>query len=557
MNRSIVALWREWRPEDVRADCLAGLTVAVLLVPQAMAYALLAGLPPIAGLYASLAALPIYALIGTSKHLQVGPVALDSLLVASGLGVITALGSDDFIAMAILLACMVGIVQMILGTLRMGFIVNFFAKPVLSGFTSAAAIIIGLSQLKHILGVSLPVSQKIHEVLGHLIFELEWMTIHIPSLLIGTCSISLVLVLRRWNSRIPAGLIMFLLSGFCVWGLDLHLAGTAIVGNLPQGLPELAIPDFSIDKISELGLLALTVAFVSFMESIAVAKKFAAEYRYEVNANRELIGLGAANFSAGLFGGYPIAGSFSRTAVNVEAGAKSRLAAVITMLVIAFTLLLFTPLFYYVPKAALAALVMAAIFRLIDLKEPQRLLKVKRKDFLLLLFAFFSTLLFGVQLGILLSILVSLFMILSRITRPPVVEYGRVPGTGIFRNLERVDEAKRIAGIILFRIDSSLYFANVSYLKDRIYQLLYQREDDVQHFIIDASGINEIDSTADAALFEITENFSLVGVELYFVNVKGRVRDFMQKSGFYDYLGEDKFFFSKIDAINSLEKDDK
>lgn len=548
---------------NVRADCMAGLTVAVLLIPQAMAYAMLAGLPPVMGLYTAVAALPVYALLGSSKQLQVGPVALDSMLVASGLGVIAVAGNENFISMAILLALMTGLMQMASGFLRLGFVVNFLANPVLSGFTSAAAIIISLSQFGHILGVSIPVSQQINDMLVYLLFEQNLKAIHIPTLLIGLASLIFLILLRRWRPFLPGGLVVVVASALCVWGFDLHAGGVAVVGDIPAGLPVLRMPEFDSDtfnreSMQELFYLALTIALVSFMESIAVAKKFAAKYRYEINVNRELIGLGAANFSSGLFGGYPMAGSFSRTAVNAEAGAKTRLASAITAVIIAFTLVLFTPLFYYVPKASLAALVITAVFRLMDFKEPRRLLKVRRKDFFLLLFAFFSTLLLGVQKGILLSILASLLMILSRIAKPPFVEFGRVPGTEIFRNLKRADEARPPDGIIIFRIDSSLYFANVSYLKDRIYQLVYQRHGDVQCFIIDASSINEVDSSADAALFEIAEDFRSSGVELYFTNVKGRVRDFMQETGFYQALGADHFFYSKREAVNSfLQKRDR
>ncbi|MCZ6831297.1 MAG: sulfate permease [Gammaproteobacteria bacterium] len=553
-NRHNVLSLFAWNTANLRADSIAGLTVAVLLIPQAMAYALLAGLPPITGLYAALAALPVYALIGTSKQLQVGPVALDSLLVASGLGVIALAESQDVISMAIILAVMVGLIQIVFGFFRLGFIVNFLANPVLSGFTSAAAIIIGLSQLGHILGVTLPVSQQVHHVLGYLLFELQVTAIHLPTVFIGLASLVLLVLMKRWNPLLPGGLVVMVAGALFVWAFDLPATGMAVVGDIPQGLPTPKIPVFEMDTLLELFYLALTIAFVSFMESIAVAKKFAAQYRYEVNVNRELVGLGAANVSAGLFGGYPVAGSFSRTAVNAEAGAKSRMAAFITTLVIALTLLLFTPLFYYVPKASLAAVVLVAVVRLLDLEQPRRLLRLGRKDFLLLLFAFFSTLLAGVQSGILLSILASLLMILSRITRPPSVEFGRVPGTDIFRNLERSEEARQLDGIVIFRLDSSLYFANVSYLKDRIYQLIYHRQDDVRCFIIDASSINEIDSSADTALFEIAEDFRNSGIELYFTNVKGRVKDFMQTSGFYQALGDDHFFFSKRDAVDAFVK---
>ncbi|MGI9284312.1 MAG: SulP family inorganic anion transporter, partial [Pseudomonadales bacterium] len=330
--------------------------------------------------------------------------------------------------------------------------------------------------------------------------------------------------------------------------------GMSIVGTIPRGLPALNVPDMDADRIFLLLTLAATIALVSFMESIAVAKRFAAQNRYEVDANRELVSVGAGNVAAGFVGGYPVAGSFSRTAINADAGAKTPLASIVTATIIALTLIALTPLFYYTPIACLAAVILVAIKGLIDLEEPSRLFKINKKDFSLLLFAFFATLMLGIQYGVLLSVLASIILIFSRITRPPVVRFGRLPGTSIFRNLDRDSNAKIIPGVIIFRIDASLYFANVTYLKDKIYEAIAEREDKIHAFVIDASTTNEVDTSAITCLQEIAYEFKQTGTELYFTNVRGRIRDTMRRSGFLDQLGEDHFFYSKTAGIKNIEE---
>ncbi len=543
---------KDYRRDYLKHDVTAGVTVAVLLIPQAMAYALLADLPPITGLYAALAGLVIYALLGSSRHLSVGPVALDSLLVASGLGLLIANAtSGEYLGYAITLAVMVGSIQIMMGLLRMGYLVNFLANPVINGFTSAAAIIIALSQLKHMLGVEVAASQHAPVLVLHLIKQIANM--HAITLATGCICLAMLLILRRGFPQLPAALVTVVLSTLAVWLGDLEAMGLSVIGTIPRGLPALTLPNMEIERIVLLLSLAATIALVGFMESIAVAKRFAAQNRYEVNANRELVSLGAGNIGAGLVGGYPVAGSFSRTAINADIGAKTPLASLVTATLIALTLIALTPLFYYTPIACLAAVILVAIKGLIDLQEPRRLYKINKKDFSLLLFAFFATLLLGIQYGVLLSVLVSIMLIFSRITRPPVVHFGRLPDTNIFRNLSRDPNAKIIPGVIIFRIDSSLYFANVTYLKDKIYEAIAQREDKIHAFLIDASTTNEVDTSAITCLQEIAYEFKQTGIELYFTNVRGRIRDTMRRSGFADQLGDKHFFFSKTAAIKHIE----
>lgn len=555
-NKPLLFWAASYRREYLKHDVVAGITVAVLLIPQAMAYALLAGLPPISGLYAALASLVIYALLGSSRHLSVGPVALDSLLVASGLGVLFAgAGSEIYLGYAITLAVMVGSIQIMMGMLRMGYLVNFLANPVINGFTSAAAIIIAFSQLKHMLGVEVNASQYAYSLLFQLGQQVG--NVHATTLVTGCACLAMLLILRRWFPQLPAALITVALSTLAVWLTELDASGVAVVGAIPQGLPAIGVPNLEVERLLMLLSLATTIALVSFMESIAIAKRFAAQNRYEVNANRELVSVGGSNVAAGLAGGYPVAGSFSRTAINADSGAKTPLASLVTATLIALTLIALTPLFYYTPIACLAAVIMVAIKGLIDLSEPRRLYKINRKDFCLLLFALFATLLLGIQYGVLLSVLVSIILIFSRITRPPVVHFGRLPNSNVFRNLERDANAKLIPGVIIFRIDSSLYFANASYLKDKVYEAIAERDDKILAFLIDASTTNEVDTSAIACLQEIVYEFRQTGIELYFTNVRGRIRDTMRRSGFIDEVGEDHFFFSKTAAIKHIEALDR
>lgn len=539
-----------YRQEDLPGDISAGLTVAVMLIPQGMAYALLAGLPPITGLYASVIPLVVYALFGASRQLAVGPVAMVSLLVASGIGHLAEPNSAQFVALAAVLALLAGLLQFLMGLARMGFLVNFLSHPVISGFTSAAALIIGFSQLKHLLGINLPRSEQVHTILWNAIRQIQ--DINLPTFAIGAGSIMVLLLLRRWRPLFPAALLVVALSILTVWFFRLDAHGVAIVGEVPRGLSSPSLPDFSADTVAALLPIAVTISLVGFMESIAVAKSFAAKNRYEVDANQELIGLGLANVAAGLFGGYPVTGGFSRTAVNARAGARSGLASIITAAMIALTLLFLTPLFYFLPNAVLAAIIMAAVFGLIDVKEIRHLYKVKRSDLLLLILAFFATLILGIEEGILLSIVASLVLVIQKTTRPHTAILGQMPGTEIYRNVARYPEVRTFEGVVIFRFDASLYFANIAYLKDRLQEIANHSEAAPRAIIFDAGSVNDIDSSADTALREIVQTLRSRGIDLYFSNLKGPVRDVLKRSGFYDLLGADHFFYCTHDAVRRV-----
>ena len=520
---------RSYGGADLRSDLIAGLTTAVMLIPQGMAYAMLAGLPPIVGLYASTVPLLGYALFGSSRQLAVGPVAVLSLMTAASVGAIAEAGTDAYLTYALILAVMVGVIQFVMGVARLGIVTNFLSHPVLSGFTSAAALIIAFSQFESLVGPGF----------------------HTLTAMIGVASLLFLLAVRVFKPSFPGMFVIVVVSTALVWALGLDARGVEVVGEVPTGLPGLTLVPITWEVIETLLPAAVVIALVGFMESFAVAKKIAEGHgeEDELEANRELIGLGAANIGAGLFGGYPVTGGFSRSAVNDRAGAKSNLAAVITAVAVVATLLLLTGLFYYMPQAVLAAIIMTAIVGLIDVEAVKHLWQVKRDGLVILVITFASTLIIGIEEGLAIGIGASLLWFIIRATRPHTAVLGRIPGTTSYRNLERHPEAKTIPGLLLVRIDSQFFFGNVSFLKETLVELEKQMEEPLQAVIIDASSINQLDSSAELALHKILEDYQQRGVEMYFAKTKGPVKDVMRASKFFQDLGEEHFTYRVHQAV--------
>jgi SulP family sulfate permease len=523
-----------------------------MLIPQGMAYALLAGLPPIAGLYAALVPLMIYPIFGTSRQLSIGPVAMDSLLVAAGVGMMAQQGSDQYWGLAMLLALMVGVIQFIMGVFKMGFLVNFLSQPLINGFTSAAAIIIALSQLKHLLGIEIEGSQRVYLVIQRIFDQIA--NINSITLVLGVCCIIFIILLGKLKPKWPVTLLVVCASIIVVYSMRLDQYGVQVVGEVPRGLPSLTFPTLDWTLIQKMFPIAFTIAIISYMEGIAIAKKFASKDGYIVNTNQELVAIGLSNTTAGLFGGYPIAGSFSRTAINKHAGAQTPLSSVFNALTIALTLLFLTPLFYYMPNAALASVVIVAVSKLIDIKEPKRLLTIRKRDFFILIFSFVLTLLLGARQGILWGAVASIILIIRRISYPNVAILGRVPGTNVFRNVNNDIKTIQVEGVLLCRIDASLDYANSSYLKDKLQEATATKEGRLKALIIDASSINEIDATAMASLFDLADELESQDIGFYFTSVKAPVRTTLERSKFYERLGEDHFFFRNEDALDKLSR---
>ena len=536
-----------------RGDVVAGLTTGVMLIPQGMGYAMLAGLPPIYGLYASLVPVAVYALLGTSRQLAVGPVAMVSLLVATGVSRVSAESVEGYVAAAVALALIVGVMQVSMGLLRLGFLVNFLSHPVISGFTSAAALIIGFSQLKHLLGIPLPRSHFVHEIL-----ESAWVQpaeVRVVTVAIGLGSIAILVGFKRWAPRFPRALLVVMLTSLLVLGLRLDERGVAIVGAVPAGLPPVSLPSIDLATLNTLWPIALTIALVGFMESIAVAKRYAIEQKYEVNANRELVALGLANMLGSLTAAYPVTGGFSRTAVNAQAGATSGVAGLMTALLIGLTLLLLTPLFFFLPKAVLAAIIMTAVFGLVDVHEVRHLWRVKRSDLAMWGTTFLSTATLGIEAGVLVGVGASMAVVILHSTRPHVALLGRLPGTDHFRNVRRYPEAVTIPRLLVVRIDSQFYFGNVNYLKETMRRLEADQPASLDAVVLDMRGVNRIDASAEHALTEILEDYRERGIRFVLTYVKGPVRDVLNRSGFFTELGEHNVFLDISDALHALSEE--
>lgn len=549
----ILAWAGKYKRSDFKGDIVAALTVAVMLIPQSMAVAMLAGLPPVMGLYASVAPLLIYAFFGTSRHLSVGPVAIVSLLVASSVSDLAAPGSATYIVYATALAGVVGIVQITMGAARFGFLVNFLSHPVISGFTSAAAVIIAISQMENILGFKTGGADGVDNSLLHFLDRLP--EIHLLTLAVGLSSLIVLFVLKRIKMTFPRALVVVVLTTLASRFMHLEEAGVRIVGDVPKGLHPFAVPDVDPATLGTLVPIGVAIALIAFMESIAIAKKFGREFRYEVDGSKELVALGLANVGACTFGGYPVTGSFARTAMNAYAGAKTSIASVITALTVALTVLFLTEYFYYLPRAALAALIIDAVSGLIDVGEVRHLHRVKRMDLASLIFTFVATLALGVELGLAISILVSAVLLIRRTTRPHHAILGRLPDTIIYRNVSRYPEARTVDGVLMVRIDGSLYFANASFLKEVIQNDVKQYKKELRAVVFDASSINDIDSSADTALHETADWLLARGIYFCLTNVKGPVRDVLMRSGLYEKLGGDHFFFRNHDAIRHLTEE--
>ncbi len=543
-----------WLPSygrrDLRGDVVAGLTVGVMLIPQGMAYAILAGIPPIYGLYAALVPLLVYPVLGTSRHLALGIVAIDMLIMAAGLSDVAAPGTARYVELAVVLALMVGGLQLGMGLARLGFLVNLLSRPVIVGFTAAAALTIGLSQLKNLLGLPLPPTSHAYTLLWEAGRHLT--EVHPLSVVLGLGSIGLLLALRRWWPRVPAPLVAVVLSTLAVWWFRWDAAGVQIVGDIPKGLPRPQVPALDVATLRALFPTALTLALVQFMGVISLGKVFAARHRYSVAPNLELIALGTANIAGSFFRSVPVSGSFGRTAVNEQAGARSALSNVVAAALVALTLLFFTALVFYLPIPTLAAIIMVAVFGLINLKELRFLLYSKRVDGYLAIVTFLATLLIGIQEGVLLGIAASVVAIFYRISRPNVAVLGHLPGTRSFRDLRRHPEAQEIDGILMLRIDASFSFANADLLKDLILERSSPEDHLIRAVVVDASSVNDLDLTAALVLKEVYETLQARGIAFYFGGAKYPVLEVLKRTGLYEQMGADHFCLSPHRAVRQI-----
>jgi len=541
---------RTYNKAFLLSDIVAGLTVGIMLIPQGMAYALLAGLPPVYGLYAALMPQVVYAFLGTSRQLAVGPVAMDSLLVASIVSAL-AINPDHYIELSILLAFMMGALQLLFGIFKFGFLVNFLSKPVISAFTFAAALIIGLNQLKHLVGISLDkgvATNTIQDLFSQVFKHIK--EFNLATVIIGLSGILIIMAIKKFSKKIPAALVVVILGIVVVSIFKLNTLGVKIVGDIPKGLPSFGVPHITYDDFISLIPAAFTLALIAFMEAISVAKAIEEKHDdYKVDPNQELIALGASNFAGSFFSSYPVTGGFSRSAVCDQAGAKTGVASLVSALLILLTLLFLTEYFYYLPNALLGSIIMVAVFGLIDIKMPKQLFKSAKIEFVIYVITFLSTLIIGIQQGIGIGVLLSLLVIIYYVSYPHIAVVGKIKGTSEYRNIDRFTDLELENNYIIVRLDARLYYANMNFFKDKILDLIAINKVKTDAVIIVGKAINGIDSSSIQMLKVLIEKLAEDDIDVYFTGLKGPIRDKIKQSGLLDELIKDKTFLTVDGAI--------
>ncbi len=543
-------------------DLTAALIVTIMLIPQSLAYAMLAGLPPEAGLYASIVPILLYSVFGTSRSLAVGPVAVVSLMTAAAIGEVTRTIDVGYATAALTLAGLSGGILLAMGVLRLGFVANFLSHPVISGFITASGILIAVSQFKHILGV---------EAEGHtLVALLASLWTHLDAVNSLTLAIGLAatafLFWVRTGLRpvlIRAGLrpgaadflakagpvLAVVATTLAVWQFDLDASGVNIVGAVPQSLPPLTWPDLSLDLIAALFVPAVLISIIGFVESISVAQTLATRKRQRIDPDQELIGLGAANIGASLTGGFPVTGGFSRSVVNFDAGAETPAAGAFTAAGLGIAALYLTPLIYFLPKATLAATIIVAVLSLVDFRTLRHSWTYSKRDFGAVAATMVLTLAFGVEIGVTSGVVLSILLFLYDTSRPHVAEVGQVAGSEHFRNILR-HAVKTDPQVLTLRIDQSLYFANARFLEDYIYDRVIE-DKDLKHVVLMCSAVNEIDLSALETLELINIRLKEIGIDLSLSEVKGPVMDRLKQSAFLDRL-TGQVFLSQFEAFKAL-----
>ncbi len=560
----------QWVPRYNRdtfvSDLIAAVIVTIMLIPQSLAYALLAGLPPEAGLYASILPIIVYAIFGTSMTIAVGPVAVASLMTATAASAVAAQGTPEYAAAAIVLAFLSGLMLAGMGLLRLGFLANFLSHPVISGFITASAFIIAAGQLKSITGIP---------ARGHNLVEiLENLWLHLDKFNWATFAIGLpALIFIYWSrKKMKALLISFglrprladvltkaapvfaiLVSIAAVRLFDMHELGVSIVGDIPNALPKLALPPFDLEMWGSLAVSALLISILGYVETISVAQTLAARRRERVDPDQEMIALGAANIASAISRGFPVTGGFSRSVVNFDAGARTPAAGAFTAVGIALATLYLTPFLYFLPKATLGATIIVAVLSLVDFGPLKLTWKYSKADFSAILATIVITLTVGVEAGVLAGVLISLFLYLKRTSTPHYAIVGRVPGTEHFRNVLR-HKVETLPHVLMIRVDESLYFPNARFLEELIYDMI-ARHPEIRHVVLVGTAINHIDTSALESLEQINSRLKDAGVTLHLTEIKGPVMDRLHRSHFLEEL-TGKVFFTQNEAFEALREED-
>ena len=543
---------KDYRTNGLISDLTAGLTLGILLIPQAMAYGMLAGVDPVYGLYAALVPMLLYTLFATTPHVSVGPTALASLLCLNGLSGLADPGTAEYLAYAILLGGLTGIIHLLFGLFRLGGIVSLLSRPVLSGFVSAAAVLIMVSQLDALLGIPTVPTGRFYASVWELVSGVP--SLHLPTALLGVSAFFSLLAAKRWlPRRFPTMLILIVVSTAIV-SLFGKEWGVSTVEDIPAGLPMFSLPVFELNVLQQLFPVALVMALISFIETLSIGKAFAPNHDfYRISPDRESIALGVGKIAGAFFQAIPSSASFSRSAILEDGGGKSALSSLTALLLLVLVLLFFTPLFYYLPIPVLAAIIIYSIRNLFDLGEMRKLWNLAPKEFATLVITFVFTLFAGLQYGIAGGVLLSLMFVFWRAARPHLAELGRVPGTNAFRNRLRFEEAEVDPTILLVRFDAELYFGNAEYFRDRMEALVCERGAALRVVIIDGHTINDIDTSGLFVLTRFLETLEKQNVELYLCGMIGPVRDKLYSFGLMERMGAAHNFLSIQSALDHLE----
>ncbi len=556
---------KNYQRAQLNGDLLAGIIVAVVLVPQSMAYGMLAGLPPEVALYSSVLPLILYAIFGSSRTLAVGPVGLMSLMTGATIIELDIVHANEIVSAAHTLALLIGIILLLMRILKLGAVINFLSHPVISGFVSASAIIIALSQMKHIFGLDVPRGLPAYETLYLIITQapqsnVVTLLIGIASLLLLWCFKSpLVNLLKKIGTTEAAlqfisksgPLFAVVFSTFAVFHLELNKQFIVpIIGHIPLGLPNMILPNLNPQLVMQLLPNALLIALIGYLESISIAKSMASQKRQKIDSNKELAALGSANIASAISGGFPVAGGFGRSMVNFSAGANSPLASVITAGLVGLTLVTLTPLFFFLPKAALAAIIILAVIPLIDTHTFKHAWNYDRTDAFSMLITFFTVLIINVETGIVAGIAMSIGLYLHRSSQPHIAIVGRVEGTEHYRNINR-HTVVTDKEILALRVDENLYFANTNYLEDTIMRFVADNQF-INHVVLICSSISFIDSSALESLDNILYRLKKANIQLHFAEVKGPVMDKLRTTTFLKKMGEEHIFLSTHQAISFL-----
>ncbi|MDH5407432.1 MAG: SulP family inorganic anion transporter [Gammaproteobacteria bacterium] len=547
-------------PAVFKADMIAGITVALVLIPQSMAYAQLAGLPEVFGLYISFLPVMIAALWGSSRQLQTGPVAVVSLMTATALATVvggTAQSNPElaaqYIPLAMLMALMVGLFQLFLGVFRLGVVVNFLSHPVIVGFTNAAAMVIGLSQLSKIFGVSMPGAPSDHFLSVRIwgVVQQLGMT-HLPTLLMGLGAFALMWGMKRYVPKLPGVLVAVVLTTLLSWMIGFEHIGGSVVGSIPQGLPGFQLPALDMEMVSILFPSVIVISLVGFMEAISIAKAMAAKTKHRIDPNQELIGQGLGNITGSFFQSYPASGSFSRSAVNLNAGAKTGFSSFVTAAIVVITLLFLTPLLYHLPKATLAAVIMMAVFGLINFKAIKHAWKANKHDGIASFVTFVATLGFAPHLdqGILIGAGLAIILYLFRTMSPRVAFLGRhLDGT--MRDITVHPDLPTDKRVVVMRFDGSLYFANVSYFEDALLEAAADNKE-ARFILVVGDGINQLDASGEEVLRHVVERMRDSGIIVVFSGLKRQVLRVMHRTKLFDIIGRENIFATEDMALESI-----